>query len=296
MKKNYLALGLMLLSPALLAQEPQPKPTVQEGPAPKTETPKQEPTTKSEADVKSEPDLESEAQEEGERPKAPLVPPGLGKREQDGAEKIVELFKDVDAKMKAIDAMLFDIGAGEVPLTLPKDSGLGDLLDLTRSASNDVVKDIDEILKIAEEMAKSQSKPGGKGPPKPGQQGQGKPEKKEGEAGKQPKPGEEPGEEEGEKPGEKPGEKGKPEQEGGKDPKSGKESEQPAQNKPGSEGPSDGSIGPGSKANLSERWGELPERTRETFRNQGGEDVPLFYRDWIESYYRHLNRSDSTGN
>ena len=167
MKKKYLALSLFLLSPALLAQEPpaevdKTKPVVQEGPVPATEAPEQEPEAKS----------ETEAQKEGERPKVPIVPPGLGKNEQKSAEKIVELFKNVDKKMKAIDELLFDMGAGEVPLAMPEGSGLGDLLDLTRSASNDVVKDIDEILKIAEEMAESQSKPGGKGPPKPGQQGQ----------------------------------------------------------------------------------------------------------------------------
>jgi hypothetical protein len=29
---------------------------------------------------------------------------------------------------------------------------------------------------------------------------------------------------------------------------------------------------------------------RETFRNQGRNDLPVQYRDWIDSYYRRLNR------
>jgi hypothetical protein len=237
-------------------------------------------------------DEESDAQEEvvGPRP-VPAAPSGGG-----DAEEILELFKSVDKKMKAIDDLLFDIGAGEVPMVLPQDSGLQDLLDLTKSASEDVVKDIDKILKIASEMGKQksggkpsgQSKPGQSGPPKEGEdQGKepGQDGKEPGEGEQEPKDGEDP---EGD--GKKPGEEDAEPKDG--EPNSGKESDEPGQNSPNG-GAGDATLGAGSKANLSERWGELPERVRETFRNQGGESVPLFYRDWIESYYRHLNHGDS---
>ncbi len=46
-------------------------------------------------------------------------------------------------------------------------------------------------------------------------------------------------------------------------------------------------IAPGSDA---ERWGFLPERVQEVFRNQITDDLPIHYRDWIDSYYRRLNR------
>ena len=45
-------------------------------------------------------------------------------------------------------------------------------------------------------------------------------------------------------------------------------------------------VPPGGDA---ERWGFLPERFQETFRNQGADDLPVQYRDWIDSYYRRLN-------
>lgn len=40
----------------------------------------------------------------------------------------------------------------------------------------------------------------------------------------------------------------------------------------------------------AERWGELPPRVREVFRNAGSRDVPVRYRDWIDAYYRRLSR------
>ncbi len=39
-----------------------------------------------------------------------------------------------------------------------------------------------------------------------------------------------------------------------------------------------------------EVWGELPIHLRDIFRAEGGVDVPAQYRDWIDSYYRRLNR------
>ena len=43
------------------------------------------------------------------------------------------------------------------------------------------------------------------------------------------------------------------------------------------------------RADDAERWGELPQRLREVFRNQGGDELPVQYRDWIDAYYRRLN-------
>ena len=39
-----------------------------------------------------------------------------------------------------------------------------------------------------------------------------------------------------------------------------------------------------------DRWGDLPPRVEEIFRNQGRDDMPVQYRDWIDAYYRRLNR------
>jgi cobalamin biosynthesis protein CobT len=277
--KNLIALTLLLFSPAFaFAQDAESK-----------EAPK--PVKQEEAK-----DKEAEAQEAVEVPEGSILPPGVGPQPKDSAAEIIELFKRVDEKMKAIDAILFDMGAGELPLAAPEDSGLGDLLSLTKGASDDVVRDIDRILKIADEMSKSQRKSGQSGSDKQGQKGQ-TGQTKEGEGEKQ--QGDNDEKEENDSPkkqGEQGEDKSKPEDEEGEqkegEPKSGKESDETGQNSPNG-GTSAAKLGAGSQANRSERWGELPERLRETFRTQGGEDLPLFYRDWIESYYRHLIKGDS---
>ena len=46
-------------------------------------------------------------------------------------------------------------------------------------------------------------------------------------------------------------------------------------------------VRPGNDA---DRWGSLPERVRQVFQNQMTDDLPLQYRDWIDSYYRRLNK------
>ena len=227
--------------------------------------------------------------------------------QQDGTQEIVQLFKDVKSKLDAIDAMLFDIGAGERPVELPKDSGLGKLLDLTREASVSVVNDIDRILEIAEEMSKQQQSSSssqsqgqnqsqGKQQNNPqGQQQQNQSPDQKDQQGQQDQQGQP---DQPQKDGDKPeGEQDQPggeqpkDQNGSKDPKGNQESEADPKNAHGQQGGAH-STGAGSQADGTERWGELPERVRETFRNQGGDNAPLYYRDWIDSYYRHLNQKD----
>ena len=86
----------------------------------------------------------------------------------------------------------------------------------------------------------------------------------------------------GEKPGEKQqGPNGEPS--GNQDPKE--------NNKPGSAKASEGEKGqaqavlPGSGT-----WGNLPLHMRDIFRSEGGSDMPARYRDWIDNYYRRLNK------
>ena len=40
----------------------------------------------------------------------------------------------------------------------------------------------------------------------------------------------------------------------------------------------------------TDRWGDLPIQAREVFRNEGSRDVPPEYVDWIDAYYKKLNR------
>ncbi|MFT4647027.1 MAG: hypothetical protein ACI9X4_000233 [Glaciecola sp.] len=96
----------------------------------------------------------------------------------------------------------------------------------------------------------------------------------------------------------------KPEQQGGKKPGEQKQpgdSGDPQGNqdgketsKPGSAKASDGEQGqqqgvlPGSGT-----WGNLPLHMRDIFRSEGGSDMPARYRDWIDNYYRRLNKEGS---
>lgn len=43
-------------------------------------------------------------------------------------------------------------------------------------------------------------------------------------------------------------------------------------------------------ADPADRWGDLPLHVREVFRVEGASDIPPRYRDWIDAYYRRLNK------
>ncbi len=96
----------------------------------------------------------------------------------------------------------------------------------------------------------------------------------------------------------------KPEQEGGEKPGQDKEpgssgdpkgnQQSPDENKPGQGDPKQSEKGqqvrvvPGKGT-----WGNLPLHMRDIFRSEGGSDMPARYRDWIDNYYRRLNKEGS---
>ena len=47
----------------------------------------------------------------------------------------------------------------------------------------------------------------------------------------------------------------------------------------------------GSPTDSGEKWGELPVHVRPIFRAEGSGNMPARYRDWIDAYYRRLNRT-----
>ena len=49
--------------------------------------------------------------------------------------------------------------------------------------------------------------------------------------------------------------------------------------------------GPAARAAGADRWGDLPPHVRDLFRMEGGGDLPPRYRDWIDAYYRRLDRT-----
>lgn len=97
-------------------------------------------------------------------------------------------------------------------------------------------------------------------------------------------------------PGEQPGGE-KPEQQGegdktadGEKPNEGGENPDPSEMRPANQTPDQATQSARPVAAGAEDWGNLPQHVRELFRAEGGRDVPPRYRDWIDSYYRRLNR------
>jgi hypothetical protein len=46
----------------------------------------------------------------------------------------------------------------------------------------------------------------------------------------------------------------------------------------------------GASSSTKDRWGDLPQKVRDLFRAEGGSELPVQYRQWIDAYYRRLNR------
>ncbi len=238
--------------------------------------------------------------------KAPSINP------QDQAQReLVELFNKVETRLREMDRLLSDAGAGDTrALKNVGASGIDELLKRSKKSGEENLQDIDKILEIAQKM-QQQSSSGqgqGQGQPQSGQgdgknplDGQGQtttgreqtpsapdkkgPDKKgQDEKDKQPggkKPDGEKGQEKSQKPGEKPDGEMKPQ-----DPKASKDS---AKNKESGPPPGSKQDKPGTSSDSKDRWGDLPEQARDVFRSEGGHDMPVQYRDWIDAYYRRLN-------
>jgi len=196
-------------------------------------------------------------------------------------QEMIELFHRVERNLIRIDAELSDAGAGFVPVEEVGESGLAELLRSTGDRSRSVVDDIDRMLEIAQQMG--QQSLGSCTNPMPSGESPLDEERDTGPQERERTPEGPPQEEQG----------GNREEEQGEEP-NGSQDPQPTQNPPGGEnrqGDADrqDGTGPGSDSDDAQRWGELPVRFQERFRNQGGEGLPVQYRDWIDSYYRRLN-------
>jgi len=174
---------------------------------------------------------------------------------------------------------------------------IDELLKESKKSGEEALQNIDRILEIARQM-QQQSKSSGQGQPQQ-QQGDGKdplegqgqttqqreqtpssPEKQDKQEGKKPEP--QNGKEKPDKPGPKPDGQSNP-----KDPKASKQSPQNQQSGPP---PGTQTDKPGQGSDARDRWGDLPQRARDVFRSEGGHDMPVQYRDWIDAYYRRLNQ------
>ena len=218
------------------------------------------------------------APDEAELPKVPI-----GMEQNDLQEEMRKLFHEVERNLESIDVRLADAGAGMAPLAEVPDSGLDKLLRNAQQKGQQVVSDIDRILEIAEQLGggtgMGQQMPG---PPKgEGQSDKpqdGSPQQRERTEGAPP---------EGEKPGEKEQKDAQPKD--GDKPDSPQGTDDPGTNKEGTPQDRNQEVPP-AVVDDADRWGNLPPRAQEIFRNQGRDDVPVQYRDWIDAYYRRLNR------
>ncbi len=83
------------------------------------------------------------------------------------------------------------------------------------------------------------------------------------------------------------GEKPEPE---GEDPQGGGENPEPTPARPAEKSPDQETQDPLQVLDDRDQWGNLPIHLRELFRAEGGRAMPARYRDWIDSYYKKLNR------
>lgn len=215
---------------------------------------------------------------------------------ENAKKEMKELFQKVERRLREIDRLLSDASAGDrAAMKAGADSGMGALLEGSQARGRDVLGGIDRILELAQQLGDEKQSSGGSGSGEPSSDPSGKsPLDQRGQESTQrestpakPEQGEE-------SPGQKPGEKGQPQEPkpkpGEQTPKDGQPSNDDPRNSPGAKPPAHATEGPNRNGDGPERWGELPVHARDVFRIEGGGDMPVQYRDWIDSYYRRLNK------
>jgi hypothetical protein len=235
------------------------------------------------------------AQDGGVHPPSPVERLLETGQAQSGQDEMVVLFQRIEERLREIDKLLYDASAGE-PVVRVQESGIAELLRTTRSKNQEVLDDMDRVLQLAQERgSKSQQQSGstgstgqsqGQSPPSEGGPSQGS---REGSTQREQTP-QGPGQErqEGQRPqGDQPQEG--PSQDG-REPRNGAETPADGETRPGDRPLRDGTGEGAGDDGGDGRWGDLPVHVRELFRAQGGADLPPHYRDWIDAYYRRLNR------
>ena len=265
------------VAPAQDSGEPQEKPPVEEAREGQKDQEAEEPPVKVEHFIR--PEFE-------------------GVAEPQPQDELLELFGQVERRMRKIDFLLLDASAGDLSkLSEVGESGIGDLLDEATppqaSASGDspgvagmlrvaggegeaVRRDIDRIIEIAEQMG-GQCSSSGSGSQKPssGSPLDGRPEQRVDKTGSPEEP--------------RQGEQEQPEPKDG-DPKSNKDGDDPPRpNQPAANAPDSDTEPAQPVVDDREAWGELPIHVRDVFRAEGGPSMPPRYRDWIDAYYKRLN-------
>ncbi len=226
----------------------------------------------------------------------PFAPPGGA----GGPEDLEQLFLKVEKRLQRVTDLLYEASSGDVSGAdnigsagidelireaeqgaAGASSGMARILGATRSQSEATLDDIQKILEMAEQQSSSSSSsssssqsPSSQGMPQQGQTPSGSRKQESGE--RPPEPGE------------------GQEQQG--DPKDGQQPRGSQESDAGQDGQSDAppadETGAPSGATGAEEWGDLPVHLRKVFQNGVSEDVPPRYRDWVDSYYKRLNKGN----
>lgn len=236
------------------------------------------------------------------RPHPPIGPGGPGGQggpggaEQEAREEMIELFQSVEARLQEIDELLYEASSGRGGLAGTEELVIGELLNSSSSKSEEVLSGIDRILEIAEQFGQGQGGGSGGSVEQAMGSGQspldGQPQGEQGQ--KEQAPEAEDQQAAGEEPQREP--QGSPDQPGSERPGGqrpddpGQEPEGRPENRDATDQPPSGETGRVQVTDTTERWGDLPVHVRDLFRNEGGGDLPAQYRDWIDGYYRRLNR------
>lgn len=306
------AAGALALPAALAAPQEGAPPKPAETPVPQAAEEKaaQKEAAKDQEPEKAPPAPAPQEQEKPEdetdlRDLNPFQPPAAA----GGQQEIRELFVTVEKRLNRVTSLLYeassgntraadDVGSAGIDELIREaesgasgaQSGIERMLQASRGQGEATLEEIGRILKLAEEQQSSQSGGGQQGEqsspngqaPQQGQTPSGSRKEEKGEGPPQ-------GEQSGEQPG------GQQPQPGGNEPSP--QGDEPRGNQEqdgGPDGPApapaDGATGAASNAQGVEDWGDLPIHLRKVFQNGVGDDVPPRYRDWVDSYYKRLNR------
>jgi len=223
-----------------------------------------------------------------------------------GPENIEQLFLRVEKRLQRVTDLLYEASSGDVSGAeeigsagiddlireaergaAGASSGMARLLGATRGQSEATLDDIQRILEMAEQQNSSSSSSSSSSGGSSGSQsssGQSTPQQGQTPSGSQKQEGErapQPGEGQQDQQGEP---------QGNEQPRGNQESDagQDGRSAP----PAEGETGGPSGASGNEEWGDLPVHLRKVFQNGVSEDVPPRYRDWVDSYYKRLNRGN----
>jgi hypothetical protein len=200
---------------------------------------------------------------------------GLARAQVDPeAEKIRKLVVKIQKEMKEVDQLLLRAdrpseAASKIDETI---KNIQDLLKSTEQKQSDVIKGIEELVRLAKYQQSQQSS---------SQRDQQKPQKPDGQDEQEQKRPKDP----------EPQELQKQQGQGQDQPKDQQEQETTPEQKRANRLPPGSEKGQFVRPDLKDRWGVLPSKEQEDLINAMSSRIPERYRRWIEEYYRRVSKS-----